>query len=71
MRVADQRDPLTVGGEPSRLLDRKERLAAASAAAHLDAVEQANRVQDHRLVLGEDLGGVLVLLCSCDDVALR
>ena len=71
MRVADQRDSLTGRGKPPRLLDRQERLAAARTAAHLDAVEQPNRVEDHRLVLGEELGRVLVLLRLRDDIPLR
>ena len=71
MRVADQCDSVTGRGKPSCLLDRQERLAAACTAAHLDAVEKANRVEDHRLVFGEELGGVLVLLRLRDDVSLR
>jgi hypothetical protein len=46
-------------------------LAPASSTTHLDAVEQAGGVEDHRLVLGKSVSGVLVGEGSGDDVALR
>jgi hypothetical protein len=44
--------PVTGRGEPAGLLDRQERLTAAGAAAHLDAIQQANSVENDRLVFG-------------------
>jgi hypothetical protein len=58
-RVAGERDPLALAAEPAGLLDREPGLAAAGAAADLDAVEQADGVEYDGLVLGERVGGVI------------
>ena len=71
VRVADQGDALASLGEPAGLLHGQEGLAAAGAAADLDAVEQPDGVEDDGLVFGERVGGVLVGQSAGDDVALR
>ena len=53
MGVADQRDPLPALGEPPGLFHCEERLAAARAAAHLDARQQPDGVEDDRLMFGQ------------------
>ena len=71
MGVADQRDALASLGEPAGLLHGEEGLAAARAAADLDAVEQTDGVEDDGLMFGQRVGGVLVGQRTGDDVALR
>ena len=71
MGVADQRDALALRGESAGLLHGEEGLAAAGSAADLDAVEQADGVEDDGLVFGERVGGVLVGQGAGDDAALR
>ena len=71
MGVADERDALPLGGEPTGLLHREERLAAARSAADLDAVEQLDGVEDDGLVFGQRVGGVLIGQRASDDAALR
>ena len=73
--VAEPESDLPPGGaplgEPAGLFHRKEGLAAAGAAAHLDAWEQSNGVEDDGLMFGQQVGGVVVAKRSGDDVALR
>ena len=71
MGVADERDALAALGESAGLLHGQEGLAAAGTAADLDAVEQADGVEDDGLMLGERVGGVLVGQGARDDVSLR
>ena len=71
MRVADQRHPLPPLSESAGLFHREEGLAAARAAAHLDARQQADGVEDDGLVFGQRIGGALVAERPGDDVALR
>ena len=70
MGVADQRDALALRGEPTGLLHGEEGLAAARSPADLDAVEQADGVEDDGLVFGERVGGVLVGQRAGDDVCV-
>ena len=60
-RVAEQRHPLrlaalTAAGQLLGLLEREHGLAAARAAAHLDAVEQPGDLEDRGLLHGEPVG---------------
>ena len=71
MRVADEGDALALAGEPAGLFHGEEGLAAARAATDLDAVEQADGVEDDGLMFGQRVGGVLVGQRSGDDAALR
>jgi hypothetical protein len=67
--VADEGDALALSGESAGLLHGEEGLAAAGPAADLDAVEQADGVEDDCLVFGKGVGGILVGEGSGDDVA--
>jgi hypothetical protein len=49
--------PVAGRGEPAGLLDRQERLTAAGTAAHLDAIQQANSVENDGLLFGQRVGG--------------
>ena len=71
MGVAQQCHPLAGVGESTRLLDGHEGLAAAGAAANLDAPKQLDCVEDDGLLVGEDIGGILVVQGAGDDIALR
>ena len=71
MGVADECDALTVLGESACLLHREEGLAAAGAAADLDAMNETDGVEDDGLMFGERVGGVVVRQGARDDVALR
>ena len=70
MGVADQRDALARAA--SRVPVRRPGTSCrCPLPAHLDPVEQPDGIEDDGLVLGEDVGGILVLQRSCHDVALR
>ncbi len=71
MRVADECDALPFLRESSGLLHRQEGLAAAGAAADLDAMDQTDGIKDDGLMFGERIGGILVGQGAGDDVALR
>ena len=71
MGVADESDALAVLGKSAGLLHREEGLAAASATADLDAMDQTGGIEYDGLVLGERVSGVLVGQGARDDVALR
>ena len=71
VRVADERDTLALGGEPTGLFDGEESLAAARSPADLDTVEQLDGVEDDGLVFGQCVGGVLVGQRASDDTTLR
>ncbi|BDX32235.1 hypothetical protein TUM20985_27820 [Mycobacterium antarcticum] len=71
MGVADQGDPLALLRQPAGQLHGEEGLAAACAAADLDAIEQPDGVKDDTLMFGERVGGILIGLSADDDVALR
>ena len=71
VRVTQQCHPLARIGQSTRLLDCHEGLAAAGATANLDAPKQLDRVEDDGLLVGEDIGGVLVVQGAGDDIALR
>ena len=60
MGVADERDPLASQREAPGLLHGEERLAAARAATDLDAIKQADGVENDGLMLGERIGRVFV-----------
>jgi hypothetical protein len=70
MGVADERDALAFLRQPPRLLHGEEGLAAASATADFDAMDETGGVKNDGLVLGECIGGIVVGQSAGDDVAL-
>ena len=71
MGVTNQRDALAVGGQPAGLFDGHEGLAATGAAADLNPVEQSGGAEDYGLMVGEDVGRILIFQRAGHDVALR
>ena len=59
--VREQRDPKAVIGQAPRLLDGQPGLAAAGAAADLDASQQPRDVEDRRLLAAEPLDHLVAL----------
>ena len=68
--VTQQRHPLARLGQSPRLLAGQVGLAAARTAAYLYAVQQLDGPEDHRLLLGEPVGRLLVFQGAGHDVAL-
>ena len=70
MGVTKQGHPVPRLGQPPRLLARQVRLPAARTAAYLYPVQQPDGSEDHRLLLGEPVGRLLVFQGAGHDVAL-
>ena len=69
MRVADERHPLALISQ-RRACSMAMKVLPLPAPAHLDPGEQFGGLQDDGLALGEDVGGILVLQRTGDDVTL-
>lgn len=71
MGVAEQGHALALRGKPTGLFHSEKGLAAASASADLNAVQQSDGVEDDGLMFGQRVGGVLTGQRASDDASLR